>query len=344
PGRAAAGDAGAPRDRRRADVSAGRAVPRLRHPEPDRAGGHLPLAGGAARPVHVHGRRRVPERGRGRADRPRHGLRPAADRPEGPRPAADQGPSGSRPARPGGGARDPLRGGPRPPHAARRSLRQTRERSRQLGRGTARVAGPDPRREGSRGALRPPRRLGRGRPRARRTGPAPPGADQLPRRSRGRRLAQGDRRAPPRDEGMTLDPALLARLGPLQVRARKVMEGVLTGLHASPHHGQSVEFSEHKEYAPGDEIKHIDWRAFAKLDKYYVKRFEMETNLRALLVVDASGSMNYGRGVFTKLQYAAICAGALAYLLSRQGDQVGLCIAGDGGLTPGVRDFIPPAS
>ncbi|MCA1828556.1 MAG: DUF58 domain-containing protein [Myxococcales bacterium] len=143
---------------------------------------------------------------------------------------------------------------------------------------------------------------------------------------------------------MTLDPALLARLGPLQVRARKVMEGVLTGLHKSPHHGQSVEFSEHKEYAPGDEIKHIDWRAFAKLDKYYVKRFEMETNLRALLVVDASGSMAYGRGSLTKLQYAAICAGALAYLLSRQGDQVGLCIAGDGGATPGVRDFIPFAS
>jgi uncharacterized protein (DUF58 family) len=143
---------------------------------------------------------------------------------------------------------------------------------------------------------------------------------------------------------MTLDPALLARLGPLQVRARKVMEGVLTGLHKSPHHGQSVEFSEHKEYAPGDEIKHIDWRAFAKLDKYYVKRFEMETNLRALLVVDASGSMAYGRGALTKLQYAAICAGALAYLLARQGDQVGLCIAGEGGNTPGVRDFIPPAS
>ena len=149
---------------------------------------------------------------------------------------------------------------------------------------------------------------------------------------------------------MTLDPALLARLGPLQIRARKVMEGVLTGLHKSPHHGQSVEFSEHKEYAPGDEIKHIDWRAFAKLDKYYVKRFEMETNLRALLVVDASGSMAYGRGGLSKLQYAAICAGALAYLLSRQGDQVGLLVAGDAEpgsserLPEGVRSFVPFAS
>jgi len=146
---------------------------------------------------------------------------------------------------------------------------------------------------------------------------------------------------------VTLDPALLARLGPLQVRARKVMEGVLTGLHKSPHHGQSVEFSEHKEYAPGDEIRHLDWRAFAKLDKYYVKRFEMETNLRALLVVDASGSMAYGRGAMTKLQYAAVCAGALAYLLSRQGDQVGLCISGDAAkdsterLPAGVREFLP---
>jgi uncharacterized protein (DUF58 family) len=149
---------------------------------------------------------------------------------------------------------------------------------------------------------------------------------------------------------VTLDPALLARLGPLQVRARKVMEGVLTGLHQSPVHGQSVEFAEHKEYAPGDEIKHIDWRAFAKLDKYYVKRFEMETNLRALLVVDASGSMGYGRGAMTKLQYAAVCAGALAYLLARQGDQVALAVAGDADagaterLPQGVRSFLPFAS
>jgi uncharacterized protein (DUF58 family) len=145
---------------------------------------------------------------------------------------------------------------------------------------------------------------------------------------------------------MSLDPKLLARLGPLQVRARKVVEGVLAGLHRSPHHGQSVEFSEHKEYAPGDEIKHIDWRAFAKLDKYYVKRFEMESNLRALLVVDCSGSMAYGRGAMSKLQYAAVLAGALSVLLSRQGDQVGLLLAGEpeeGGepLPAGARSFLP---
>ena len=145
---------------------------------------------------------------------------------------------------------------------------------------------------------------------------------------------------------MPLDPQLLARLGPLQVRARKVVEGVLAGLHRSPHHGQSVEFSEHKEYGVGDEIKHIDWRAFAKLDKYYVKRFEMESNLNALLVVDGSGSMAYGRGALTKLDYAAVCAGALAVLLARQGDKVALLVAGTpdpGGdpLPAGVRSFLP---
>src|SRR3989449_10800612 len=122
------------------------------------------------------------------------------------------------------------------------------------------------------------------------------------------------------------------------------MEVVPPGLHKTRHPGQAVDFSDHREYAPGDDIRHIDWRAFAKLDKYYVKRFEMETNLRALLVVDASGSMAYGRGAMTKLQYASVCAGALAYLLARQGDQVGLCVVGDGGTSEGVREFLPFAS
>jgi uncharacterized protein (DUF58 family) len=152
---------------------------------------------------------------------------------------------------------------------------------------------------------------------------------------------------------LPLDPQLLARLGGLSVRARKVVEGVLAGLHQSPHHGQSVEFREHQEYAPGDEIKHIDWRAYAKLDRYYIKRYEMESNLKALLVVDASGSMAYGRGAMTKLEYAAVLAGALAVLLSRQGDQVALLVAGqaaggtaeaDAPPAPGVRSFLPFAA
>ena len=107
-----------------------------------------------------------------------------------------------------------------------------------------------------------------------------------------------------------LDPAVLAKLGNLRLRVRAVTEGVLTGLHKSPHHGQSVEFAEHKEYAPGDEIRHIDWKAYAKFDKYYVKRFEQETNLRAYLVVDASGSMGYRSrpDALTKLEYASALA------------------------------------
>ena len=125
-----------------------------------------------------------------------------------------------------------------------------------------------------------------------------------------------------------LDPAVLAKLGNLRLRVRAVTEGVLTGLHKSPHHGQSVEFAEHKEYAPGDEIRHIDWKAYGKFDKYYVKRFEQETNLRAYLVVDASGSMGYRSrpDALTKLEYASALAASLGYLLVRQQDAAGLVL------------------
>ena len=134
-----------------------------------------------------------------------------------------------------------------------------------------------------------------------------------------------------------LDPAAQSRLAHLHLRARSVVEGVLSGLHRSPHHGQSIEFSEHKEYSPGDEIRHIDWKAYGKFDKYYIKRFEHETNLRAYLVVDASASMGYASGDQSKLSCAATAAAALAMLLVRQQDAVGLCLAqGDK-----VR-FLPP--
>jgi uncharacterized protein (DUF58 family) len=125
-----------------------------------------------------------------------------------------------------------------------------------------------------------------------------------------------------------LDPLVLAKLGTLKLRVRAITEGILTGLHKSPHHGQSVEFAEHKEYAPGDEIRLIDWKAYGKFDKYYVKKFEQETNLRAYLVVDASGSMGY-RGDparMTKLEYASALAASLAYLLVRQQDAAGLVV------------------
>jgi uncharacterized protein (DUF58 family) len=128
-----------------------------------------------------------------------------------------------------------------------------------------------------------------------------------------------------------LDPEVLARLATLKLRARAITEGVLTGLHKSPHHGQSVEFAEHKEYAPGDDVRRIDWKAYGKFDKYYVKQFEQETNLRCWLVVDGSGSMGYrGRPErLSKLEYASALAASLAYLLVRQGDAAGLVVVSD---------------
>src|SRR3954469_8104297 len=105
-----------------------------------------------------------------------------------------------------------------------------------------------------------------------------------------------------------LDPVVLARLANTQLRARAVVEGVLSGLHKSPHQGQSVEFAEHKEYAPGDELRHLDWKAFGKFDKYYIKRFEHETNLRAVMVMDGSGSMGYRSVALSKLEVATTLA------------------------------------
>ncbi|MBX5481379.1 MAG: DUF58 domain-containing protein [Myxococcaceae bacterium] len=131
---------------------------------------------------------------------------------------------------------------------------------------------------------------------------------------------------------MILDAHTLSKLHGVKLRARAVMEGVLSGLHKSPHQGQSVEFAEHKEYAPGDEIRHIDWKAYGKFDKYYVKRFEHETNLRAVMLIDGSASMGYRSDPagMTKLEVAATLAGALSYLLVRQQDAAGLAVvAGD---------------
>ena len=133
------------------------------------------------------------------------------------------------------------------------------------------------------------------------------------------------------DRARLLDPEVLARLSSLKLRVRAITEGVLTGLHKSPHHGQSVEFAEHKEYAPGDDVRRIDWKAYAKFDKYYVKQFEQETNLRAWLLVDGSGSMGYrGRPErLSKLEYASALAASLAYLLVRQGDAAGLVVVAE---------------
>ncbi|MEK7831430.1 MAG: DUF58 domain-containing protein [Acidobacteriota bacterium] len=138
---------------------------------------------------------------------------------------------------------------------------------------------------------------------------------------------------------MRLDAQTLSKLAGVKVRARAVVEGVLSGLHKSPQQGQSVEFAEHKEYAPGDEIKHLDWKAFGKFDRYYVKRFEHETNLRAMMVIDASGSMGYGTTGLSKLEIAKVLAGTLSHLLLRQQDAVGLSVVADR-----LREIPPRAS
>lgn len=122
------------------------------------------------------------------------------------------------------------------------------------------------------------------------------------------------------------DPTALARYGSLTLIARAVVEGFLTGVHQSPYKGSSVEFAEHRQYYPGDEIRHVDWRAFGKTDRYYIKEFEEETNLKAHLLLDASGSMGYcGQGV-SKFTYAQYVAASLAYLMLHQLDAVGLAV------------------
>lgn len=123
---------------------------------------------------------------------------------------------------------------------------------------------------------------------------------------------------------MRLDPALLARLGSLPVKARVIVESALSGGHRARLHGSSVEFAEHKEYSPGDELRHIDWKALAKLDRYYVKQYEQESQLTAYLVLDASGSMRFAGAGLPKVEYGGLALAALAYLISQQQDQVGL--------------------
>jgi uncharacterized protein (DUF58 family) len=121
-----------------------------------------------------------------------------------------------------------------------------------------------------------------------------------------------------------LDPAIVARIGPLELKARVIVEGFLQGLHRSPFRGFSVEFAEYRPYLPGDDLASIDWKVYARSDRYYVKTYEHETNLPCHLLLDVSGSMAYGSGAVTKLEYGSYLAAALAYLLQRQRDAVGL--------------------
>jgi uncharacterized protein (DUF58 family) len=145
----------------------------------------------------------------------------------------------------------------------------------------------------------------------------------------------------PADARQFLDPRVASRLARLDLVARLVVEGFITGLHKSPYHGFSVEFAEHRPYMPGDPIRHIDWRLYAKSDRFYVKEYEEETNLRAYILLDASASMNYrsSKDAPTKLEYSSYLAAALSYLMLKQQDSVGLLTFSDR-----VRSFVPPRS
>jgi uncharacterized protein (DUF58 family) len=138
-----------------------------------------------------------------------------------------------------------------------------------------------------------------------------------------------------------LDPAVLAKIEPLELRARAIVEGYVAGAHRSPFHGFSVEFAEHREYVPGDDLRYVDWKVFGKSDRFYLKRFEEETNFDCHLLLDTSESMSYRSegAAMSKLEYARSIAAALAYLVVRQQDAVGLATFDNA-----VGTFVRPSS
>ena len=133
------------------------------------------------------------------------------------------------------------------------------------------------------------------------------------------------------------DPKVLAGISNLALRARWVVEGLMSGVHRSRSKGFSVEFEEHREYSPGDEIRRIDWKALGKFDRYFIKEYEDETNLRAYLLLDASASMNYASDGITKFDYGCTLAASLAYLILKQQDAAGLVTFSDH-----IEFFVPP--
>jgi uncharacterized protein (DUF58 family) len=132
-----------------------------------------------------------------------------------------------------------------------------------------------------------------------------------------------------------LDPQTLAAIGSLELRARLLVEGMMTGMHRSPYQGYSVEFAQHRQYAPGDDIRHLDWKVFGRTDKLYLKQYQKETNLDLVLLVDCSGSMAYssqgrrGSAQWRKYDHAACIAAAMAYMALNQQDRVGLVLFSD---------------
>ncbi len=144
---------------------------------------------------------------------------------------------------------------------------------------------------------------------------------------------------PPEDASRYLDAKQLSKIAGLEIRARMIVEGFVSGMHKSPFHGAAVEFAEHREYVPGDDIRHIDWKVYGRSDRYYIKQYEEETNLRTQILLDASESMDYGSGAMTKLDYGRTLAAALAFLIVKQRDAVGAFV-----FDKEVRTTVPPGT
>jgi uncharacterized protein (DUF58 family) len=136
-----------------------------------------------------------------------------------------------------------------------------------------------------------------------------------------------------------LDPLTLAKVRGLELQARLVVEGYLSGMHKSPYHGFSVEFAQHREYVPGDDIRHVDWKVYGRTGRFFLKQYEEETNLVCWLLLDVSESMRYGSGPVSKYDYACMAAAALTYLVLHQSDSIGLVTFDDQ-----VRTFLKPST
>jgi len=136
-----------------------------------------------------------------------------------------------------------------------------------------------------------------------------------------------------------VDPVVLARIGNLELVARSVVNGFINGLHRSPYFGASVDFAEHRGYTPGDDIRRVDWRLFARTDRFYVKEYEADSNANFAVLLDASKSMGFGSRGITKLEYGKLLAGCLTYLVHRQRDRVGLVVFDDA-----IVEHVPPSA
>jgi len=143
----------------------------------------------------------------------------------------------------------------------------------------------------------------------------------------------------PEDYRRFLKPDVVSKLSGMEIKARLVVEGFIAGLHKSPYHGFSVEFAEHRQYMPGDPLKNVDWKVYAKTDRFFIKEFEEETNLKAYILLDTSGSMGYGSDSVNKLEYSRYLSAALSYLMLKQRDSVGLVL-----FDQNIKKYIPPKS